>query len=38
MQIDGAQVKSAVLDQLIHRHDYKDNHDVDVYNYLHKHH
>jgi hypothetical protein len=20
------------------RHDYKDNHDVDVYNYLHKHH
>jgi hypothetical protein len=28
MQIDGAQVKSAVLDQLIHRHDYKDNHDV----------
>ena len=28
MQIDDVQLKSIVLDQLIHRHDYKDNHDV----------
>ena len=38
MQIDDVQLKSIVLDQLIHRHDYKDNHDDDVRNYLPKHH
>jgi hypothetical protein len=38
MQMDAIQVKTAVLDQFIWRHDYKDNHDVYVYNYLSKHH
>jgi len=38
MQMDVAQVKRAVLDLFLSRLDYKDNHDVDVYNYLHKHH
>ena len=28
MQIDDVQLESNVLEQLIHRHDYKDNHDA----------
>lgn len=29
MQMDVGRVESACLEQLIYRHDYKDNHDVD---------